>query len=94
MKTAIYRRPTSADQAHAVDVVLGEGDTRTLSIHGAQHLYELLGMKLNISLLLISVSLGEGDIRIISPITAKRLFRALEVELQHYLDFVNGGSGK
>jgi hypothetical protein len=44
MKTAIYRRPTSADQAHAVDIRLGDGDTRTVSIHDAQHLFESLGM--------------------------------------------------
>jgi len=44
MKTAIYRRPTSADQAHAVDIRLGDGDTRTVSIHDAQHLLESLGM--------------------------------------------------
>jgi len=44
MKTAIYRRPTSPEQGHVVDVTLGDGDIRTLSIHDAQHLYESLCM--------------------------------------------------
>ena len=96
MKTAIYRRPTSPDQAHAVDVTLGEGDTRTLSIHKSQHLYEVLDMALpkpgNSGIIFGGDWLG--DWYMVSRAQAEELHSALDRELQHYLDFVNGGSGK